>query len=168
MKNNIVLCGFMGCGKSTVGKLLAKSLGFEFTDSDTLIEQKENMSVTEIFSSFGEEYFRSTETAVIKELSEQSGLVIATGGGAVLNPENAEALKNGGTVIFLDVTAETVLKRLKNDTTRPLIQREDKEIAVNKLLEERRSKYETAAHLTVDANLSAKEVAEEIIKIIKP
>ncbi len=167
MRNNIVLCGFMGCGKSTVGRILADRLGFALKDSDASIEEHENMTVSEIFAARGEEYFRRLETEIIKELSLEKSLVIATGGGAVLNPDNAEALRNGGTVFFLDVTPETVLERLKNDTSRPLLQREDKEMAVRELLNTRRPKYKAAAHFTIDANLSAEAVAEICEKIIK-
>lgn len=167
MKNNIVLCGFMGCGKSTVGGILAQRLNYTLKDSDVCIEQRENISVSEIFSAHGEEYFRTVETEVIKELSFQKNIVIATGGGAVLNPDNAAALRNGGTVFFLDVTPETVIERLKNDTSRPLLQREDKDSAVRGLLASRRPKYKSAAHFTVDANRPADQVADAILAIMK-
>ncbi len=165
MKNNIVLCGFMGCGKSTVGKILAERLELCFADSDAVIEKHESMKISDIFARCGEEYFRNTESLIIKGLSERSGLVIATGGGAVLNPQNAEALRTTGTVIFLDVTPETVIERLKDDTERPLLQRPDRELAVRELMEQRRPKYEAAAHFTVDANRKPEFVAEEIIGI---
>ncbi len=163
MQNNIVLCGFMGCGKSTVGRLLAKQLDLTFCDSDLSIEQREGCSINEIFSRRGEEYFRATEKEVIKELSTQKGLVIATGGGVVINPENAENLRKTGLVIFLDVTPETVLKRLKGDATRPLLMRDDKEAAVRELLNYRKPIYQAAAHFTVDADREALKTVEEII-----
>ena len=166
MKNNIVLCGFMGCGKSTVGRILAQRLNYGLKDSDVCIEQRENITVSEIFATHGEEYFRKAESVVIKELSLQKNIVIATGGGAVLNPDNASALRNGGTVFFLDVTPETVIERLKDDTSRPLLQREDKASAVRKLLDFRRPKYMNAAHFTVDANRSAADVANNILEIL--
>lgn len=165
MKNNIVLCGFMGSGKSTVGKILAQKLNFTFKDSDECIEQRENMSVSEIFKTYGEEYFRKTESLVIKELSLQNGLVIATGGGAVLNSDNAAALRQRGTVIFLDVTPETVLERLKNDASRPLLQRKDKAEAITELLIARKPVYQAAAHYAVNANRDALKTVEEILTL---
>ncbi|MBO5745918.1 MAG: shikimate kinase [Clostridia bacterium] len=167
MQNNIVLCGFMGCGKSTVGKLLANRLNFTFCDSDFSIEQREGCSISEIFSRHGEEHFRATEKEVVKELSAQKGLVIATGGGVVINPDNAENLRKTGLVIFLDVTPETVLKRLEGDTTRPLLMRDDKETAVRELLNCRKPIYKTAAHFTVDANHEAQKTVEEIIGLYR-
>lgn len=167
MKNNIVLCGFMGCGKSTVGRLLAEEIGFTLADSDTCIEQREKMTVSEIFSKHGEGYFREAETAVIKELSEQSGLIIATGGGAVLKSENAAYLRETGLVVFLDVAPETVLKRLEGDTSRPLLMRDDKEAAVNELLSFRRPLYSSASDVTVDANGHVEAVADKILAVYR-
>lgn len=165
MKNNIVLCGFMGCGKSTVGKHLAEKLGLKFCDSDTVIEERKSMTISQLFTQEGEEYFRTLETDVIRELSSKSRLVIATGGGAVLNLENAEMLRNSGVVVFLDISPETVLKRLENDKTRPLLMRDDKESAVRQLIEVRRPFYTAAAHITVDAEDSPETTAQKIIEL---
>lgn len=165
MENNIVLCGFMGCGKSTVGRALAAKLGFKFCDSDTVIEQREGTAISNIFAEKGEGYFRELEKTVIRELSEQNGLIIATGGGAVLNPENAENLRRTGLVIFLDITPKAVLKRLEGDTTRPLLMRNDKEAAVNELMTKRKPLYTAAGHFTVNAEQSVDEVVEKIIEL---
>ena len=167
MKNNVILCGFMGCGKSTIGTLLAEKLNFSFVDSDKVIEQRENMSVSEIFATHGEEYFRAVETAVINDLCKQNSQIIATGGGAVLNPSNANTLRNNGTVFFFDVTPETVLERLKDDTSRPLLQKENKETAVRELMDTRRPIYIKHSHHTINANRTPKAVSEEIIQILK-
>lgn len=164
-RKSIVLCGFMGCGKSTVGKLLAENLGFKLCDSDAVIEQREGTTVTEIFANKGEAYFRALESQVIHELSLKNGLIIATGGGAVMNPENAENLRKGGFVVHLDITPEAVLKRLENDTTRPLLQRNDKESAVRELLSKRNPIYSSVAHCTVDAGASPETVAKKIIEL---
>ena len=93
MKNNIVLCGFMGCGKTTVGKAFAQKYNMRFVDSDSCIEQHEGKTVSKIFEQNGEKYFRKLEHDILSELSNQSGLVIATGGGAMLDPENVRVLK---------------------------------------------------------------------------
>lgn len=167
MKNNVILCGFMGCGKSTVGTLLAKKLNFTFVDTDKVIEQRENMSVSEIFSVSGEEYFRLVETAVLIDLCKQNSQVIATGGGAVLNPSNANTLRDNGTVFFLDVTPETVLERLKDDTSRPLLQKKDKESAVHELMDIRRPIYIKHSHYTINGNQAPEAVLQEIIEILQ-
>lgn len=167
MKNNIVLCGFMGCGKTTIGKALAKALSFSFVDSDAVIEQTAGKTITEIFAEHGEAYFRGIEKSIIKSLSQQKGLVIATGGGVMLKSENAEALKKTGSVIFLDVSKDEVLKRLENDTTRPLLQRPDRENAISELLIKRRPCYLDAADITVNADTCVETVTEEILKQLK-
>ena len=165
MKNNIVLCGFMGCGKSTVGRALAARLNYEFCDSDAVIEQREGTAISTIFAEKGEGYFRELEKTVIRELSEQKGLIIATGGGAVLNPENAENLRKTGLVIFLDITPKAVLKRLEGDTTRPLLMRDDKEAAVNELMTKRKPLYASAGHHTVNAELPVEKAVEKIVEL---
>lgn len=164
---NIVLCGFMGCGKSTVGKILAEKTGYTLFDSDTCVEKREQMTVSEIFSRHGEQYFRNAEKEVIRELSEQHSLIIATGGGAVLDHENAETLRKNGLVIFLDVTSQTVLKRLEGDTTRPLLMREDKETAVNELMAYRRPIYTAAGHFSVCADGNPEATADEILRLYR-
>lgn len=163
MKNNIVLCGFMGCGKSTVARVLSKMTGYKALDSDKAVEQKEGITVKEIFELHGEEYFRRSEADTVKELSRKKNIIIATGGGAVLRPENAEALRQTGFVVFLDISPADVLSRLEGDTTRPLLNRPDKEYAVNELLNKRRPIYAAAADLTVDAGQSPNEVAKKIL-----
>lgn len=167
MKNNIVLCGFMGCGKSTIARSLAKMTGFKAVDTDSLIEEKEKMPIKEIFSTFGEEYFRRSETDTVKELAGSKNLVIATGGGAVLRKENADALKQSGFVVFLDIGKEEVLRRLSGDTSRPLLNRPDKETAVENLLRERRPLYSAVADCTISAEESPNEIAKKILALYR-
>jgi shikimate dehydrogenase len=159
---NIILCGFMGSGKTTVGKELAALLNKEFLDLDHFIEEKENLSVSEMFSQKGEPYFRATETKAAKEVGKMQNLVIAVGGGTVLNPENTKYLKENGVLVYLKVDANTVIKRLETDDTRPLL-KNDKNAAVLNLLEKRSPIYEAAADLTANGNKSAKEVVNQII-----
>ncbi|MEE1026105.1 MAG: shikimate kinase [Acutalibacteraceae bacterium] len=166
MNKNIVLCGFMGSGKTVTGKALAKKLGMEFIDLDIFIEQSQNMSVKDIFASFGEPYFRTLENKAATELGKSENKVIACGGGTVLNPENVAALKVNGEIFYLSVEAQTVKNRLKNDLSRPLLAK-DKENAIDTLLKNRRPIYEGAADRIIDSNGSIDYAVEQILKIIK-
>ena len=127
---SIFLCGFMGCGKTTVGRILAKKTGREFVDMDKYIEKKENMTVSEIFALHGEDYFRDLEHSVCAELSQKEDLIVATGGGALTYKRNSDIIRQNATVLYLSVPLDVIAKRLKNDTTRPLLQRPDKEQAM--------------------------------------
>lgn len=164
-RKNLILCGFMGSGKSTVGKLLAEKLGTRFVDTDAYIEQKEGMTISEMFEKYGEEYFRQKEHEVCEELSELKRTVISTGGGTLLNDENRKTLKKNGVVFLLNVSSRTVLSRLKSDTTRPLLQREDKEHAVKMLLTQRTPLYNMAADHVIDAEESPRKVCLKILSI---
>lgn len=159
---NIVLCGFMGCGKSTVGKILAEKTGMTLVDMDSYIETVAGRTISEIFATDGEAAFRRMEHEACRELGGQSDLIIATGGGAVLRDENVTALKQNGTIVWLEVDAACVLGRLAGDTTRPLLQREDKEAAVSELLAQRTPLYARAADCRVDGNGEADTVAAAI------
>lgn len=167
MRNNIVLCGFMGCGKSTVGRNIAAKLNIPFIDSDDYIENKFNMKISGIFEKYGESYFREIEKESIAELSKMSNVVISTGGGVVLNSENVKALKNTGYIFYIEVTPQTVLDRLKDDTTRPLLQSENKLKAITDLLEKRSPIYKNAADFTVDGNLSPECVSKNLFVFLK-
>ncbi|MBQ5439356.1 MAG: shikimate kinase [Clostridia bacterium] len=165
MKKNIVLCGFMGSGKSTVGKLLAEKMGRKLIDTDAYIVKKENMPISQIFAEKGEEYFRACETQVCKELSQLSGCIISTGGGTLLREENVTEMKKNGIVFLLDVNADTVLARLKFDNTRPLLQREDKETAVRSLMEQRIPLYCRAADHVINAAVPPWQICNKIMDI---
>ena len=166
MKCNIVLCGFMGSGKSTIGKELAKH-GFNFVDSDDYIEKNAGKSISKIFETHGEAYFRALEAEAVKELSKKTATVIATGGGVVMNPENVTALKSTGILVFLDVTPQTVLTRLEGDTTRPLLMRPDRETAVNDLIKKRAPVYRSVSDVTVDANGDVLKTVKIILDFVK-
>lgn len=162
---NIVLCGFMGCGKSTVGRALAEKLGMRLIDTDSYIEKKEGMTISRIFAEKGEDYFRKLELEVCSELSGKKNCIISTGGGTLLNEKNVAEIKKGGKVYFLNVSPATVLTRLKYDTTRPLLQRKDKEAAVNELLNKRLPLYMKAADYVIDAEQSPRAVCCKIMEI---
>lgn len=165
LSNNIVLCGFMGCGKTTVGKELATLLKMEFVDLDEWIEQSEGLTVSEIFEKKGEEYFRTAETKAAEVLGQKKGLVIACGGGTVLRPENVLSLKKNGVIFYLSVTADVVKRRLKADTSRPLLAK-DKEKAIDALLNTRKPLYEKAADFTVDADTDPQATVNQILNVL--
>ncbi len=156
-KENIVLIGMPGSGKSTVGKILAKALGRRLIDTDKLIAQKVGMDIPTIFREYGEAKFRDIEAEVIKECARETGVVIATGGGAVLREENVDALRENGRIYFID----RPLERLMPTADRPLSSaRED----IEKRYKERYSIYKAAADVSVNANCFPKAVSEKIMK----
>ena len=165
MKKNIILCGFMGSGKSTIGKQLSERMGMRLIDTDTYIEQKEGMKISDIFAEKGEEYFRSLELQVCNELSQLRATVISTGGGTLLKEENVKAIKKNGVVFLLNVSPEIVLHRLRNDTTRPLLQSDDKEKAVKTLLSQRIPLYNRAADHIIEADESPRIICNQIMNI---
>ncbi|HHP50370.1 MAG TPA: shikimate kinase [Moorella mulderi] len=166
MPGNIVLVGFMGSGKTQVGKLLALRLGWPFVDTDELIEDREGISIAEIFSRYGEAYFRQQERRVIEELASRRRTVIATGGGAFIPKDSREILKRGNRVVWLRVRPETVLKRIGGSQDRPLLL--GLSLAqVESLLAQREPFYaEAHIHLEVDGK-DPEEVAREIEEELK-
>ena len=165
---NIVLCGMMGVGKSSVGIAIAEKTGRRWYDTDTVISDRHG-SIADIFEYYGEAHFRALETDVVKELADMDGLVISTGGGLVLKPENNELLKKNGKIFFLRASFETLLKRVRADETRPLLKNNGK-IAerLGELLSERMPVYEAVADTIVDTDgRTIDEVADEIIRLAK-
>lgn len=158
----IFLCGFMGSGKTTIGKRLASELDCEFTDMDDYIENREQKSISDIFKDNGEDYFRSLETDAIKSFGNKTG-VIATGGGALLRDENARAAMKTGVVVYIDVRFNTCYVRIKDDKNRPIAQSSTKD-ELNKLYRKRRPIYKRNSQISVDGNHGALTVAREIIE----
>lgn len=159
---NIVLVGFMGTGKSTVGKALAQKLDWAFVDVDFLIEQKEGRSIPELFSEYGEDYFRKTEEEQIAAVMQGQRQVVSMGGGAVLRQTNREAMSSHGLVVALSASAHTILERVKEDSNRPLLQG-DREQKITQLLQERKNAYQFAdIHINTD-NLKVEEIVEAIL-----
>lgn len=167
MKNkNLVLIGFMGCGKTTVGRNLSGLIKYDFFDCDSLIEQKSNMSISNIFNEFGESYFRNIEHEVIKEVSDLESSVIATGGGVIKNPQNMSLLKMNGIVIYLKNSPEKTFKNLEHDNTRPILQEDDKFTKISLLMEEREPFYIKYSDIIIDVSEgSVNEITEKILKI---
>ncbi len=167
--NNIILIGPMGSGKSTIGQLLANRLNRDFYDSDHYIEEKTGVDIPRIFDIEGEEGFRLRETKALKELSSKKNLVLATGGGSVIKPENQKLLKASGFIIFLDTTVNQQLERLKHDKRRPLLQTENPRERLESLLQQRKPIYLKLADLRIptDRKFARKVVAEIIPKLPK-
>ncbi|KAB2640294.1 MAG: shikimate kinase [Verrucomicrobia bacterium] len=162
--SNIVLIGFMGCGKSSIGRRLASSIGYTFTDSDDLITERHGRSISEIFASQGEEIFRNLETEELRGLTEHQNIVLATGGGAILRKENRELLHLIGRVVWLHANPETLFTRASRNRKRPLLEVENPRSTFNSLLESRLPVYEEAADLKIDATgLSHEQTLEEIL-----
>lgn len=166
MKQNLIFIGFMGAGKTSVGQAVAEKLGWPLLDTDQMIEKAAGMTISRIFAEQGEQAFRETETAVLRQLLQETGqAVISVGGGLPLREENRQLLEQLGKVVFLQVKPETVLKRLQGDTTRPLLSGEHVKERVQELLSYRDPIYRAAAHLVVDVDgKEVSRIAEEIIR----
>lgn len=168
--NNIVLIGFMGCGKSSVGLRYAQMQGIEFVDTDQLIVEKQGRSINEIFATDGEKVFRKMETDCLKELLAQKNksFVLSVGGGVPIREENRKLLKQIGTVIFLKASPNVIFRRLRNDKTRPLLQNENPRGRIMDLMSSRKQFYEAAADYVLDVDgKNFDEILTEIGDIIK-
>lgn len=164
-KQNIVLLGFMGTGKSTVGKRLAKILGWDFVDTDAKIEALTGTSISEIFRKHGETRFRSEEVLLVKRLKERHHCVIATGGGTVLNPENWKELSQRGLMIALYAPLDEIYRRIGHRNDRPLLRGDREEIQA--LWERRQPIYGKADWVIDTTNRGVDEVVQEILQVIK-
>jgi shikimate kinase len=149
-QGNIFLVGMMGSGKTTVGRALAQRLDMPFVDTDRILVDRTGVPVTTIFEIEGEAGFRKRESAVLAELAEGEDQVIATGGGAVLAPENRATMRSGGTVIYLRARIEHLWERTRHDSSRPLLKTPDPRATLTQLLEARDPLYREAAHIVVD------------------
>ena len=156
----------MGTGKTTIGRQLARRLKMEFFDSDRVIEERTGADIPLIFEKEGESGFRKREAAIIDELTKKNNIILATGGGAILNPENRNHLVNRGTVIYLKSDLDTLVQRTSKDRNRPLLHAEEPaEIILQRLLEQRGPLYEQTADYTIEtANNSIHSVIQAIIK----
>ena len=148
-RSNIVLVGPMGSGKSAVGKQLARDLGLDFIDSDAEIEKRTGVDIAYIFEKEGEPGFRTREREMITELAKRDAIVLATGGGAVLEPGNRGLLTECGTVVYLETTIEQQLERTRHTRHRPLLVDRDPETVLTELMEVRAPLYEEVADITV-------------------
>jgi shikimate kinase len=164
---NVVLTGFMGTGKTEVGKELSRILAMRLVDIDFEIEKEQGMKINDIFGRFGEEYFRDIETGMIKKISQGRNLIISTGGGAVLREENMEALRENGIVFCLDAKAETIVKRTSASGDRPLLKVDDPRAKIEALLAYRKPFYEKAGIMIDTEKKTPLQVAEEIVEVYR-
>jgi len=162
MGRNIVLIGMPASGKSTIGKLLAQKINYEYYDADKYLEKKENVKISTLFSEKGEEYFRNLETKYLKGLSEKNGIIISTGGGVVKREENMKILKEKGIIVFLNRKLEDIAK--ENHEARPLLQNIDN---IYKLYEERIELYNRYSDIIVENDRTLKEVTDKITEEIE-
>lgn len=161
----VFLCGFMGCGKTTAGRIAAKKLGVAYEDTDELIVKKEGMTIPRIFAEKGEPYFRNTEAEIVKALCGKN-IVVSCGGGAMLNPDTARAAKESGIVIFINTPFEFCYERIKDDPNRPIAAGS----AMDELLERFNSRYAVYSEnssVMIDGTGSPIEIAERIAEAVK-
>lgn len=164
---NIILTGFMGTGKSTVGKLLASKLSREFIDTDLLIEKRQRLTIAEIFNKFGEAAFRQMETEIAVELGKRERLVISTGGRMLLEDTNVIALSSNGRIFCLVASPQEIIARLKTDSNnpRPLLDVPGLDEYIPELLQERKKGYKRFVNLPTDGKRPV-EIAEDLIELI--
>jgi len=166
LMRNIILVGFMGAGKSVVGKLLAKKLNIDFVESDEMIETREKMPIKDIFEKKGEPYFRKVEKEIVKEASLRKNSVISAGGGAIIDEDNFKNLKSSGIIICLKASPETILKRIKDLKTRPLLNVPDPKKQIEELLEKRKPYYNKADFSIETDELNSEQVVKKIMDLL--
>jgi len=162
-RENIVLVGFMGSGKSSIGRSIAKKLGFQFVDTDYIIQERSGRSISEIFQASGEEAFRVLETRALESLRHLKRCVVATGGGAVLREENRAILRHLGFVVCLTASEEVTLQRVSRNTKRPLLQTENPRETLRSMLASRQESYATVAQFTLDTTLLTQPEAADLV-----
>ena len=167
INKNIFLIGFMGCGKSTMARLLAKEYGAEIVEMDETIETEAGMSINEIFDKYGEEHFRNLESELVERITNKGGVVVSCGGGAILRQKNVESMKQNGQIIYLSATPETIYERVRFSTNRPLLNGNMNVEYITSLLEKRLPLYQGAADKTIvvdgkSVNEILKEIGEEV------
>ena len=165
MQRNIILIGFMGTGKSTIGRILAQNLGYPLIDTDQTIEAEQNCTISEIFEKSGEEAFRNIESDALRSLTNHTRHIISTGGGVIGRPENRQILRQIGYVVWLSASPKEIHKRTSRNNNRPLLNQKDPEGFIRTLLEKRTPHYKETAHLKIETDqLNFDEVATGILE----
>ena len=165
---NIVLTGFMGAGKSSVGWRLAKRLGMKAVDTDDVVEKESKMKIHDIFARFGESHFRALERKAVERVSELENHVIITGGGVVLNKDNVLDLRRKGVIVYLHASPEVIYNRVKDDTDRPLLQVKEPLKKITELLEYRAQFYKDNDVEIDTTRLTVEKAASEVVKKVRP
>ena len=161
----IVLIGFMGAGKSTVSEYLSRKYNMDTVEMDQIIAEREKMSISDIFSVHGEEYFRDLETNLLIEMQAKTNTVISCGGGVPMRERNVKEMKKNGCVVLLTAAPETILERVKDSHDRPLLEGNKTVSYISELMEKRREKYEAAADLIIETDeKSTQEICEELVQ----
>ena len=161
---NIFLIGFMGAGKSTISDYLKNVLAMDVVEMDQCIVERQEMSISDIFETYGEEYFRELETNLLIEMQSRSNVVVSCGGGVPMRERNVVEMKKNGRVVLLTAKPETILERVKDNHDRPLLENNKNVSFIADLLEKRRAKYEAAADIVVETDgKSELEICEELI-----
>ena len=166
MKENLILIGFMGSGKSLTSQWLAKKMGKTCLSSDILIEKREGKTIADIFKECGEEYFRKVEHEVISGISQKNDIILDCGGGVVLNPQNMVLLKNSGIVIYLYASPEMIHERTKHKNHRPLLNVKDPLVQIKRLLEQRKPFYAPADYEINTDHKTIETVGKEIMELL--
>ena len=163
---NIFLIGFMGCGKSTMAKLLSEETGYKLVEMDETIEAEVGMSINEIFEKYGETHFRDLESQLVERIAKTGGAVVSCGGGAVLREQNRECMRKNGKIIYLSATPETIYEHVKYSTNRPLLNGNMNVEYIAQLMEKRLPIYEDAADEIIVVDGKEKhQIVEEIVVI---
>ena len=164
---NIVLVGFMGTGKSAVGRVIAQKLEFHFIDTDDVIEQTSKAKISDIFAEHGEDYFRDLESQAVKSVALMKNQVVATGGGVVLRSSNIDLLRTGGPIFCLNATPKAIWDRVRSSRSRPLLRGPEPLKKIEMLLDKRAPYYALADHQIETTGVSVDRVADEIISYIE-
>lgn len=162
---NIVLIGFMGAGKSTISDYLSTMFAMDVVEMDQVIAEREGMSISDIFETYGEEYFRNLETNLLIEMQEKQNVIISCGGGVAMRERNVAEMKKNGRVVLLKANPETILNRVKDSDERPLLNGHKNVEYIGQLMEARREKYEAAADIVVETDdKTVLQICEELIQ----
>ena len=165
---NIFLIGFMGCGKSTVADCLLKEYDMKVVEMDQELVERVGMTIPEIFSKYGEEYFRNEETKLLTECQKKSHMVVSCGGGVVLREQNVEIMKSCGRIVWLTAKPSTILERVQNDENRPLLEGNKNVSSIRAMLEKRLPCYQKAADIIVETDgRKILDICQEIMQKVK-
>ncbi|MGE4282249.1 MAG: shikimate kinase [Clostridia bacterium] len=165
MKKNIILTGFMGSGKTTVGKLAAERLNLCFVDIDAMIEQQHGMNISDIFAQKGERYFREIESKAVEKISLEQNAIISTGGGVVLKEENIFCLRRNGIIVYLKADVDTIMRNTSQNSNRPLLKDTNPKVRIQQLLEQREAYYKHNDYEIDVSSLTIEQVVSAVLNI---